>query len=346
MKLHLIYRAPETGGDEGGSDGGVSTAPAAAPAPAASAPAAAPASAPASAPAAAPAASPAAGPAPASAPAADDGKKATEGYWPTDWRETVSKEDAKVLTRLQRYASPEAALSALIAAQNRIAAGELKPVLGKNPTPEQVAEYRTALGIPETADKYDLGKDVQISDAERPLMDKLFSAAHGTHQTPDQVKATLKVWRELQQTVAEDRLQRDETIKAASEDQLRAEWGPEFRRNLNLINGLLDGAGSPEVVGSLLESRLPNGTRFGDSPEVMKLLVGLALVQNPTGIVVPGGEGDLGKGIKEELDKISETRRTKREEYNKNEKLQQRERELIAAAIKSGLMTEGGEWKK
>jgi hypothetical protein len=338
MKLRHVLRRPDDDGAAGGAA-----------APAASPPASAPASAPAAAAPAAPAppaSAPAAGApaAPASSPAPAEGKGA-DGYWPPDWRETVSKEDAKTLTRLQRYASPEAAMSALIAAQNRIASGELAPVLGKNPTPEQLAEYRSARGIPETPDKYDLGKDVKIDDAEKPLLSKLFEAAHGTNQTPEQVKATFNTWREVQRLAAEDRHQKDEDTKVAAEDALRVEWGPEFRKNLNLINGMLDGTASQALKDTLLDARLPDGTKFGNSPDVMRLLVSLALVQNPTGIVVPGGSGDIGKGIREELDKINKVRSESRSTYDKDEKMQARERELIASAIKTGLMTESGTWK-
>lgn len=247
---------------------------------------------------------------------------------------------------MQRYASPVALAEALIATQNRISSGELKAVLSKNATPEQLAEFRTQMGIPETADKYDLGKDVKIEDAEKPLMSKLFESAHGTNQTPEQVKATLKTWREVQHLAAEDRQEKDTQGKTAAEDALRTEWGADFRRNINLINGLLDGSASQALKDTILDARLPDGTKFGNSPDVMRLLVGLALIQNPTGVVVPGGDGDLGKGIKEELDKISKVRTEKRDTYTKDEKMQVRERELIAAAIKTGLMDASGNWKK
>jgi hypothetical protein len=236
-------------------------------------------------------------------------------------------------------------MAALIAAQNRIASGELAPVLGKNPTPEQLTEYRAARGIPETADKYDLGADVKITEAEKPLVGKLLEAAHGTNQTPEQVKATLKTWRELERVAADDRAQKDEARKTESEDALRTEWGADYRKNLNLINGLLDGTASQGLKDTLLEARLPDGTRFGDSPEVMRLLVSLALVQNPTGVIVPGGNGDLGKGIKEELAKIAKVRTESRSAYDKDDKMQARERDLINAAIKQGLMTAAGDWK-
>ena len=111
--------------------------------------------------------------------------KSGEGYWPADWRDTVSKGDAKILARMGRYASPAAAMEALVAAQNRISAGELKPVLGKNATPEQVKEYREALGIPETPDKYDLGKDIKIEGMDPTLLGEVLKEAHESNQTPE-----------------------------------------------------------------------------------------------------------------------------------------------------------------
>lgn len=314
--------------DDDAGGGGAAT-PAAAPA---AAPVAAPAAAPAPAalaPAPAPVASaPAAGP--AAAPAADDGKS----YWPADWRKTVSKDDAKVLARLDRYASPEAAMHALIAAQNKISSGELKPTLGKDAKPEEVAEYRKAMGIPESADKYDLGNDLALDDDDKATAAELLKAAHATNQTPEQVRATLKAIKALQQTSEETRFESDKKLIQQGEDTLRTEWGPEYRRNLNLIHGLLDGAASPGLKDAFFKSRLPDGTPIGSSPEMLKLMVSLALVQNPTGVVVPGSEANPMKGIGDEITAIEKTMRENRSAYNKDEKMQERYRQLLDAREK------------
>jgi len=265
--------------------------------------------------------------------AADDGKgnKATpnEGYWPADWRETVSKDDAKMLGRLGRYASPEAAMQALIAAQNRISAGELKPVLGKNPTADQLKEFREANGIPETPDKYDLGD--MGKTLSKDAVDLLLAEAHATNQTPAQVQASLKAYNSVFAKAMEMRHENDVAAKQASEDALRAEWGPEFRRNLNLVHGLLDGNASQPLKNQVLGARLPDGTLLGSSPEVLKLLVSLALVQNPSGVVVPGSEANPLQGVEDEIGKIEKAMRENRTAYNKDEKMQARYRELLGA---------------
>lgn len=332
FRKRLFVLRNEEGGGEGAASGGApapAPVPAPAPAPAAT-PAPAPAPAPSSAP--APAPTPAEGSAaPAPAPAADDDNK--PGYWPADWREKASKGDEKVAQRLGRYASPEAALDALIAAQNRISKGELKPVLGKNATPEQLKEYREANGIPEAPDKYDL-KDVKLDGIQPELLDVVLQEAHATNQTPEQVQATVRAWGKINQAIAEQRYEADVNLQKAGEDALREEWGPEFRRNINLVHGLLDGSGSQELKTNLLNGRLADGTPIGSSPDALKLLASLALIQNPTGVVVPGAEANPLQGVEEEIAKIEKVMRENRPAYNKDEKMQARYREMLEAREK------------
>jgi hypothetical protein len=243
----------------------------------------------------------------------------------------VSKGNAKVLSRMSRYDSPAAAMAALVAAQNRISSGELKPMLKANATPEELTAWRAEHGIPETPDKYDLGKEVQ---ADPKLQSILLKAAHETNQTPDQVKATVRSLQEMNRMLAAEQAEQDIDIQQKSEDALRQEWGPEFRRNINLIHGMLDATGSQTLKDSLLLGRLADGTPIGSSPEVLKMLAGLALIQNPSGIVVPGAEANPMQGVEDEIGKIEKTMKENRKAYDKDERLQARYRELLDAREK------------
>jgi hypothetical protein len=308
-KLRHVLRSPD---DQGG--GGAAPAPApAAPAPVPAAPAPGP---------AAPAPSPAA---PAPAPAD------TKGFWPDNWRETVSKEDAKRLGQLQRYASPQAAIEALFAAQDRIRSGELKPVLGKNPSADDLKEWRDAHGIPEKPEAYDLGKDFKVDPSDEGLITALKTAGHKSHQTADQIRATVGVLQQLTQQARDARAAADTTFKQDGEDKMRAEWGGEFRRNVNLVHGLLDLSGSQDLKAQMLDARLPDGRRIGDSPEAMKMLLGVALIQNPTGVVVPGGDANRAETVDTEIEKIEKRMREDRKGYNKDEKMQAQYRDLLDA---------------
>lgn len=220
-------------------------------------------------------------------------------------------------------------MQALIAAQNRISAGELKPVLGKNASAEEVTAWRKENGVPETADKYNLG--IKVDGLDQELLSRVYKAAHESNQTPEQLTSTMKAWKTVAETMAEKRAATDAQVQKDSEDTLRAEWGTEFRRNINLVHGMLDGATTPELKDKLLGGRLADGTPIGSSPEALKFLASLALIQNPTGIVVPGGEGNPMKGLEEEIGSIEKTMRENRGAYNKDEKLQARYRDLLGA---------------
>ncbi len=316
---------PDDGGDGGGAEGGAA-APSPSPAPA---PAPAPAPGPAPEPSPSPSPSPAPGPGPAPAPTPGEAKPS----WREDWRETMAKGDEKVLARLKRYASPEALSDAFINAEKRITSAELKPVLGKNATPEQVAEWRAANGIPETPDKYDLG-NAKLTDEAKTFLANYLPIAHAANLTSDQVKANLAFMANLEKAEQTQRATLDVEIQDKVEETLRAEWGGEYKRNITFIHNLLDGAATPEFKEKLLGGRLADGTPLGSDPETLRFLMGLALVQNPAGTLVPGFSNSPIEGVDEEIAKIEKVMREDRKAYDKDEKMQSRLRDLYGAREK------------
>jgi len=244
--------------------------------------------------------------------------------WPADWRERAAAGDEKKLSRLQRYASPQAIADALIAAQAKLS--ETRPVLGKDARPEEVAAYREALGIPASPDKYDLS-GLELVDTEKPMIDKFLATAHAEHMTPSQVRQTLQSYGEISEEMRNQRLKLDEDIKSQAEDKLRSEWGNDYRVNLNLLTNLLDTAPSG-VREQLLHGRLADGTPIGSSVEVLKFLTGIARERNPSGVTVPSGTTTT-QGLQDELAKIEKTMRENRNEYNRDEQMQQRYRQLL-----------------
>ena len=259
-------------------------------------------------------------------PAGSDGGK---GYWPDDWRARVAGEDAKVLERLGRYASPADVAKALISAQEKIRSGELKPTLGKNASAEEVAEYRKAAGIPETPDKYDLdlGGGLIVADEDRALIDTFLEAAHRTNQTPEQVKAGLRAYYEINEQAEAERSRRDEETRVKAEDELRTEWGQDYRPNVNRITQLLDKVLDVEAKAEFINARLADGTPVFNHPGILKGLIGLALIDNPSGAVVPGGGGE--KSVNDRIEQIESIMGTKK--YIDEPKIQQEYRDLIDA---------------
>lgn len=277
---------------------------------------------------------------PATEAAADPAKP--EGISAKDWatlRADYAKGDEKVLKRLERYSSQEAVLDALIAAQNKIASGTLKQALPKDATPEQLADWRTENGIPESPEKYEVELEGgrTLGEADKPIVDDFLKQAHAQNMTPEQVSKTVSWYMAEQERQVEARHQMDAEHRAKAEETLRQEWGSEFKLNNNMINGLLDMA--PEgVKDQLLGARLADGTPLGNDPATLRFLANLAREVNPVATVVPGSGGNAMQAIESEMGDLEKMMGDRKSEYWKGPKsatLQARYRDLVSVKQKA-----------
>lgn len=288
---------------------------------------------------AAPAPSP--GPAPAPAPAAPAAAP-VESKWSPTWRDDMAgtladaateeekAEHGKLLTRLKRFNTPADAAKALREADKLISSGTLKKQLPKNATPEQVAEYRKDNGIPEAPDKYDLGvpKDLALSDLDTEMLTDWAAKAHAVNASPEVVKAGTAAYIEMRARVAAQMEERNTTAKSDTTESLRAEWGPDYKTNVDGVNSLLKNSPATAVQ-DLLAARTEDGVQLLNNPEVMRWLAGHARELGFVGATVVPNGGDLGKGIDGELDDLKKQMGTA--EWEKNAKGQARFIQLTEA---------------
>lgn len=276
---------------------------------------------------------------------ADTGTAATndtaKGYWPEDWQTRVAKADEKRAKALGKFHSPEALADSYFALERRMSSGEFKPVLPKDPKPEEIAQWRKDNGIPDKPESYDL-KDLKIPAADKDIVAGFLKSAHETNMTPDQAKVAIGNYYTIQEQQSKARAQKDDEQRHSALDALNAEWGGSFRRNVNLIEGTVLSA-FPEDVRSLIKSaRLPDGTALFNNVAALKGLASLALQLNPAGIVAPAGGGDLAKPALQEYKELQTMMREKRGAYNKDPSKQARMIELIEYLRKNELIDENG----
>lgn len=291
--------------------------------------------------AAAPAAGDTGGDSAADAAPAQDGavgaeQAGSEGYWPGDWRSKIAGEDEKVAKQLGRYATPAEVAKALIAAQTKIRSGQLKSSLPENPSEDELKAWREENGIPATPKDYDLTFDngLVIGDDDRPVVDSFLEhVAHKHNLPPSVAKDAVEWWYQTQQSQLDDLAEQDLSARDKTQDELNVEWGGEYRRNINMVSGLIDQF--PEGVRDQIKSaRLPDGTALFNNPDVLRGFVNLALEVNPAGTLVPSGMGDPAKSINGEISEIESFMRSNRNAYFKDEAKQARYRELLEAREK------------
>lgn len=263
-------------------------------------------------------------------------------YWPDDWRENYAKGDPKILNRLKRFDSPKAAIDSFFAADKKLSSGLHKMALPDNATPEQLAEWRSTAGIPDSAAGYlehlALNDGLLIGDDDAPIVGEFLETAHEANMTPAQVSRAINWFFETQEAQAEQQRTSDDANRARFDDELRQEWGTMYRRNLAAVKGLL--AGAPEEVSNgIIGGRLADGTPIGNHPATLRWLANLAMEINPAATVVPGaGTNSVGQ-IESEIAAIEKRMggdKKERDAYFKDEAAQARYRDLITARDRIG----------
>lgn len=257
---------------------------------------------------------------------ADGDGKTVEAKWPDDWRDQMAGGDDKTRKLLERYSSPSAVSNALAAAQQKIRAGELRPAFPKDGKPEDQARWRAEMGLPESPDKYEIKVD-GVDQWDPDTVKGLKEVSHRLNLKPEDVNELTRWYAEDLQRRTDAQNTEDQSFKEESEDALRAEWGNDYRGNIERINNLLNGAPSG-VKDELLGARLSSGKALASHPGVISWLVNLSRELFPAATVVPAG-GANAKGVEDRIREIEKVMQTDRKAYNKDEAMQKEYRDLV-----------------
>jgi hypothetical protein len=260
--------------------------------------------------------------------------------WREDWRDVMAAGDEKERARLDRFRSPVDVYKSARELEKKMSSGAVKAKLADDATPEQLAAWRKDNGVPEKPDGYleKLPNGLVIGDEDKPMIESFLADVHGENAPPAVVAKALDWYYRQQESQITEQSAKDKAFQQASEDALRAEWGAEFRGNVNSIQSFLDTAPSTDdgtpLKGLIMGARLADGTMLGNNPAALKWLASLAQDANPSGFIAPGQGLSQVDGIAEEKAKIEDRMRTDRQGYYRDEKMQARYRALLDAEAK------------
>ena len=248
--------------------------------------------------------------------------------WPEDWRAKLAGEDKSYLKTLDRFNSPGDLAKAYRDAQQRLSSGNLKSALPDNPSPEELNAWRAENGVPTDPNGYKFDIGHQWSDEDRPVLDSFATYALENNIPQHYAEKVAAFYAATQQKNLAVVQEFDSRNHQQGEDELRAEWGQEYRRNINAIKNTLAAHAPDDVVSQMLASRTPDGKRWGDSPAMLKVFASLAREANPSATVVPGTGFTT---TNDELASLEKFMRENRQEYFKDSAKQERYRELLEA---------------
>lgn len=264
----------------------------------------------------------------AGAGAGKGGAENTPAAWPANWRETLAGDDEKTLKQLQRYASPAEVWKKAKGLEERVSSGELRTALSAKPTAEELTAWRKTNGVPEKADGYDLGPaSSKFPEETKVFLDKVLPKLHDANLNNDQAKLVLKTLNDHVLDQRAVRAEADIAAQEAGEEELRSEWGNEFKRNISVIHNMLAGAVDGEFKDVVLHARGEDGVPLSSNPKWLKFLLNLGLIDNPAAKLVPNSGNDPMKGLNERIAEIEGKMHTKT--YINDEKMQAEYRELI-----------------
>ena len=149
----------------------------------------------------------------------------------------------------------------------------VKPLTDKS-TPEEIAAWRMAAGVPAASTDYQIQRPEVANDGAWSQEDEaaFLGVMHKAGAPPGVVQAALSWYGEF---VANQQManQREAQTAAAA---LRKEWGPNFEANLGRANRVLQEFGGDDAV------RVMQDTGLGRHPAIVKMMakVGNALVEH------------------------------------------------------------------
>lgn len=252
-----------------------------------------------------------------------------------DWRKEIGGDDAEAQKVLARFSDPKTFFKSFSEAQAKIRSGELAKPLAADATPEQIAEWRKANGVPEKLDAYfeKLPNGRVIGKDDQPMFNQVAERLHKLN-VPTSVMHDLVDWYytgQESQAAAERQVDQADSQKATL--ALKEAYGDDYKPNMGILENWLEGMGK-DLKAKLKDAVLGDGTRLMNNVDAVKWLVSQARSANPlAGLLPTNGEGDL-KSLESEIAAIEKTMRENRPAYNKDEKMQERYRNLIDARLK------------
>jgi hypothetical protein len=173
---------------------------------------------------------------------------------PEDLREHPSLSPIKDVGNLAR---------SYVNSQKLIGADKLP--LPANPTDEDLDRIADRLGRPEAASGYEIAVDGNII-TEQDAND-FAEMAHAERLTPKQVSGILDYYKNrVEGTVQADADKRHQS-QIDADNQLRAEWGSNYEKNVQLATSLADELSDTQAITRIV---LEDGTNLGDHPEFIK----------------------------------------------------------------------------
>ena len=252
-----------------------------------------------------------------------------------NWRDPFAGDDDKFKSQLERFGTPADMGKAFREAQGKISSGNIRTTPDENATPDDLAAYRNANGIPAEVDGYfkDLPEGLVIGEADKEIFTDFAGEMHNMHVAPDVMHKVIGWYNKFAENQQDQMAELDAGHHQETEDTMRSDWGTDYRANVNLIGSYVEANFGKEAAESLLGARDPQGRAIMNIPGILEGFSNTARKMNPVGRITPVTNQTAIETLNEEIKGIEDLMRTDRPKYNKDQKIQDRYVELLDIRI-------------
>lgn len=246
-----------------------------------------------------------------------------------DWRTAAAGDDDKFKSTLDRFESLGAFGNSFREAQQTIRSGQLKEPLADDASEDQVKAFREANGVPLEATGYleNLPDGLVIGEDDKEIMVDFMGALHNVNADPKIAQAAIEWYNGFAEAQQDQLATMDNEHHTETEDALRAEWGTDYRTNVNIVGALIEKTFGEEGKDFVLNARDMDGRAIMNNPQVLMGLAELAR-QTMHPMAIPGQVNDPQQTVDDEIAEIEKFMKDDRTAYNKDEKKQARLRQL------------------
>lgn len=256
--------------------------------------------------------------------------KAATSLLDGDWREDLPDDLKETAKRFTSKADAIRAIQDLRKRESQVR------VPGKNATPEEVAAYRKAVGIPEKPEEYEFPKlkDEELTDEVKESRAAWSKRFHDLGVPKTTAKALIDSLAEESAKLQEAQVKADKSFAEAQENALRSEWkGDEYDRNKALANRAFAEVANRAglTLDALTKIETKDGRFLMDRAEVVRMFaaIGREMAEGSIGPTLTEGEketlDDQIRAVREQVQEAQSNGDSKRANM-----LYQREQALIA----------------
>lgn len=252
-----------------------------------------------------------------------------------NWRDAFAGDDDKFKTTLERYSTPADLGKAFREQKATISSGNLSPKPDDNATPEDLAAFREANGIPKEATGYleNLPEGLVLGEEDKEIFEDFAGAMHEMNVEPSVMHKVIDWYNGFAEDQQDAMAEIDHAHHQETEDALRAEWGTDYRANINLVGSLIETTFGEENASAILNARDAEGRALMNIPGVLEGLASIQRKINPVTQLAPATGRTPDQTLEDEIAELEKFMKEDREKYNKDEKSQARLRELYQIRI-------------